>query len=94
MNRAWMLAGVRRRTFLTTLGFVMLAGCHGPWAEKEKAQGRSQVGEDTIAELDASTTIGSKTTIGNTEPILVSGVGLVYKICRAPVRVHLRAAGE
>ena len=80
MNRAWMLAGVRRRTFLTTLGFAMLAGCHGPWAEKEKVQGRSQVGEDPIADLDASTTIGSKTTIGNTEPILVSGVGLVYNL--------------
>lgn len=82
MNRAWMLAGVHRRKFLilTALGIVGLAGCHGPWAEKEKAQGRSQVGEDPIAELDASTTIGSKTTIGNTEPILVSGVGLVYNL--------------
>jgi hypothetical protein len=82
MNRAWMLAGVHRRKFLvlTALGIVGLVGCHGPWAEKEKAQGRSQVGEDPIAELDASTTIGSKTTIGNTEPILVSGVGLVYNL--------------
>ena len=58
-----------------------LAGCHGlPWSEKEKAQGRSPVGEDPIAELDASTTIGSKTTIGNTEAIFVSGVGLVYNL--------------
>ena len=83
MNRAWLLAGVHRRMFLalTALGFVGLAGCHGmPWSEKEKVQGRSQVGEDPIAELDASTTIGSKTTIGNTESILVSGVGLVYNL--------------
>jgi HEAT repeat protein/flagellar P-ring protein FlgI len=82
MNRAWMLAGVHRRKFLglAALGFVGLAGCHGPWSLKEKVQERSQVGEDATAELDASTTIGSKTSVGNTEPILVSGVGLVYNL--------------
>ncbi len=83
MNRAWLLAGVHRRKFLalTALSITGLTGCHGlPWSEKEQAQGRSQVGEDPIAELDASTTIGSKTTIGNTEPVLVSGVGLVYNL--------------
>ena len=41
-----------------------------PWSKKEKVQGRSQVGEDPIADPDAFTTIGSKTTVGNTEPIL------------------------
>ena len=83
MNRAWVLAGVHRRKFLalTALGFVGLAGCHGmPWSEKEKVQGRSQIGEDPIAELDASTTVGSEDHVGNTESILVSGVGLVYHL--------------
>lgn len=82
MNQAWMAAArLNRRKFLALSAAVGLAGlgsgCKGPEAEKLKAQGRSQIGEDP-ADLDAATTIGSKTTIGNTESILVSGVGLVY----------------
>jgi len=82
MNRAWIAAaGLNRRKFLVLSAAVGLAGlgsgCKGPEAEKIKAQGRSQIGEDPL-ELDAATTIGTKTTIGNTESILVSGVGLVY----------------
>jgi hypothetical protein len=83
MNRARVAAAIHRRKFLAltaALGVSGLVGCHGPWAEKDKVQGRSQVGEDPAAELDASTTIGSKTSVGNTEPIVVSGVGLVYNL--------------
>ena len=83
MNRAWMMAGLHRRKFLSlsaAVGIAGLAGCHGPWWGKDKIQGRSQVGDDSIPELDATTTIGSKTTIGNTESIMVSGVGLVYNL--------------
>lgn len=81
MNRTWATAaGLSRRKFLalsTAVGLAGLAGCMGTEADKLKPQGRSQIGEDP-ADLDASTTVGGKTTIGNTEPILVSGVGLVY----------------
>lgn len=79
------MAGLNRRKFLTlsALGVAGLSGCNGLWSEyieKNKVQGRSQVGEDPAVELDASTTIGSKTTVGNTDPIPVSGVGLVYNL--------------
>jgi flagellar basal body P-ring protein FlgI len=71
MNRAWLLtAGL-------VAGVVLAStGCHN--TDKTKVQGRSQVGEDSSTEFDASTTIGQKTSVGNTEPIAVSGVGLVY----------------
>ncbi|MFO0822982.1 MAG: hypothetical protein U0792_07660 [Gemmataceae bacterium] len=82
MNRAWIAsAALSRRKFLALSTAVGLAGfnvgCKGPEAEKLKTQGRSQIGEDPT-DLDGTTTVGSKTTVGNTESILVSGVGLVY----------------
>jgi hypothetical protein len=82
MNRAWIAsAALSRRKFLALSTAVGLAGfnvgCKGPEAEKLKAQGRSQIGEDPT-DLDGTTTVGSKTSVGNTESILVSGVGLVY----------------
>lgn len=82
MNRAWAPgAGVCRRKFLalSAAGLAALSGCKTADADKVKTkiQGRAQ-GGDEPAELDASTTVGSKTTIGNTDSILVSGVGLVY----------------
>jgi hypothetical protein len=81
MNRAWMpTAALNRRKFLAVsaaFGLAGMVGCKGTEAEQTKIQGRSQIGEDPI-EVDSSTTVGSKTTIGNTESILVSGVGLVY----------------
>lgn len=75
MNRAWVLAAV-----LVVGSVVGSAGCKNSEVDKlkDKALGRSQVAEDPAAEIDSSTTIGQKTTVGNTEPILVSGVGLVY----------------
>ncbi|HEV3440884.1 MAG TPA: flagellar basal body P-ring protein FlgI [Gemmata sp.] len=73
MNRAWVLiAG------LTAGSVIGSTGCHNTDADKTKVQGRSQVGEDPIGELDASTTVGQKTGVGNTDPIVVSGIGLVY----------------
>jgi hypothetical protein len=80
MNRAWVLAtGLNRRKFLALSAAALtgLVGCKGTDADKAKVQGRSQVGEDP-GEIDGTTTVGVKTTIGNTEPIAVSGVGLVY----------------
>ncbi len=82
MNRAWVQgAGLNRRNFLAlsaaALSAAGLAGCKGTEADRAKVQGRSQIGEDA-SDLDAGTTIGSKTTVGNTEMIQVSGVGLVY----------------
>jgi hypothetical protein len=81
MNRAWVLAaGLSRRKFLSAaaLGLAGLAGCKQTEGLKDKVPGRAQVNEDPAVEVDASTTIGERTTIGNTEPIIVSGVGLVY----------------
>jgi Flagellar P-ring protein len=83
MNRAWALAaGMPWRKFLTLSAVLGLAGLSGCWWGKNsvqnKIQGRSQVGEDPVVELDASTTIGQKSAVGNTELIPVSGVGLVY----------------
>ena len=39
MNRAWMMAGLHRRKFLSlsaAVGIAGLAGCHGPWWGKDK----------------------------------------------------------
>src|SRR5687768_1921695 len=80
MNRARVLAaGLNRRKFLALSAATLTAmvGCKGTEAEKAKIQSRSQVGEDP-GEIDGATTVGSKTTVGNTEAIAVSGVGLVY----------------
>ncbi len=73
MNRAWL------RMAALAVGLVGgVVGCKGTDAETSKIQGRSQVGEESVIDLDGSTTVGRKTAIGNTEPINVSGVGLVY----------------
>lgn len=80
MNRAWKLAaGISRRNFLALSAAVGAAvvGCkHGDAA---KVQTRSQIGEDP-ADADAVATIGSKTSVGNTESLVVSGVGLVFNL--------------
>ena len=66
MNRAWaVLLGLA----------VGPAGCVGPKAEK--AQTRSQAGEDP-ADPDLNATVASKTDVDNMGPVHVSGVGLVY----------------
>ncbi len=81
MNRAWMLpGGLNRRKFLAlsaALGVAGLVGCKSTDPDKTKIQSRSQIGEEP-GEVDGSTTVGSKTTIGNSDAIQVSGVGLVY----------------
>jgi hypothetical protein len=72
MNRAWLvIAG------LIAGSVIASSGCQSD-ADKNKVQPRSQSGEDPIGELDASTTIGQKTGVGNVDPIAVSGIGLVY----------------
>ena len=73
---------MHRSAWLLIAGLISVSsfgstGCQSD-SEKTKVQGRSQVGEDPIGELDATTTIGQKTSIGNTDPIVVSGIGLVY----------------
>jgi hypothetical protein len=82
MKRTWVMAGLHRRKFLalSALGLAGLSGCHGLWDKDKDLVQRSQVGDDPVAELDPSTTIGSKTTVGNTGVIPVSGVGLVYNL--------------
>lgn len=82
MNRTWAITSkVSRRNFLTlsaaALGFAGVAGCKTADLDKAKVQARSQIGEDP-GEVDGSTTVGSKTTVGNAEPIQVSGVGVVF----------------
>ena len=69
MNRAWLL------WVAVAAG---LTGCVGD--KSDKVQARPQIGEDAAADPDAFATVGMKTTVGNTEPILVSGVGLVYRL--------------
>ncbi|MBA4065432.1 MAG: hypothetical protein C0501_17310 [Isosphaera sp.] len=81
MNRAWVPAGrCDRRTFLalSAAGLGALAGCKGTEAEKAKVGVRGQVAEDPGD--DGTAVLGGKTTIGNTEPIQVSGVGLVVDL--------------
>lgn len=77
--------GWRRREFLvlSTWGLASITGCHNLWDNHSltnKIQSRSQIGDDPNFDLDDSTTIGSKSTVGNTEPIPVSGVGLVSNL--------------
>jgi len=74
MNRAWFLI-----VTLIAGPVIGATGCQTD-TDKTKVQGRSQVGEDPIGELDASTSIGQKTSVGNTDPIDVSGIGLVYNL--------------
>lgn len=70
MNRAWAL----------WVGLVVgLTGCVGSSGDN-KVQGRSQVGDDPLGDPDAFATLGSKVTVGNADPIIVSGVGLVYRL--------------
>jgi hypothetical protein len=72
MSRSWLLiAGLTAGSILTS------AGCQTD-TDKNKTQPRSQVGEDPIGDLDATTNVGQKTSVANTEPIQVDGVGLVY----------------
>lgn len=73
MNRAWVLI-----TALSAGSLVWSTGCQNTDSDKSKVQGRSQVGEDPVSELDSTTTVGMKTSVGNTDPITVSGIGLVY----------------
>jgi hypothetical protein len=81
MNRARGLAGLSRRNFLAwsaVVGAAGLAGCKHT-STPAANQPRSQIGEDP-SDPDSVTTIGSKTIVSNTEPFVVSGVGLVYQL--------------
>ncbi|MBP3959154.1 flagellar basal body P-ring protein FlgI [Gemmata sp. G18] len=81
MNRAWKLAaGISRRNFLAwsaAVGVAGMVGCKS--TDAKKVQTRSQIGEDP-SDPDSVVTIGSKTTVGNTEALQVSGVGLVFNL--------------
>lgn len=83
MNRAWKLASVvSRRHFLAwsaAFGVAGLVGCQNWLKHKNPLQVRPQIGDDPV-DPDTVTTIGAKTTIGNTEALQVSGVGLVYQL--------------
>jgi hypothetical protein len=73
-----MRGGISRRAWVLWVGglAVGLTGCVG--SKADKVQGRAQTGEDPAGDPDAFATLGWKTTVGNTEAIPVSGVGLVY----------------
>jgi hypothetical protein len=82
MNRAWGCASaVSRRNFL--LGAAAfgagLAGCKSTQPDATKLPARSQIGEDP-SDPDSVLTVGAKTTVSNTEPLTVHGVGLVYQL--------------
>ncbi len=81
MNRAWKLAaGMSRRQFFTlsaALGVAGVVGCKN--TDMNRLQTRSQIGEDPT-DSDTVVTIGSKTSVGNTEPLVVNGVGLVFSL--------------
>ncbi|VTS01977.1 flagellar p-ring protein : Flagellar P-ring protein FlgI OS=uncultured planctomycete GN=HGMM_F16E03C17 PE=4 SV=1: FlgI: HEAT_2 [Gemmata massiliana] len=81
MNRAWKLAaGISRRNFLAWSAAVGVAGVVGcKTTETKKVQTRSQIGEDP-SDPDSIATVGSKTTVGNTESLEVSGVGLIFNL--------------
>jgi hypothetical protein len=83
MNRAWTLAaGMSRRNFLAWSAAVSVAGmvgCKNAPDPLKKLKPRSQIEEDPV-DPDTVVTIGSKTTVGNTESLTVSGVGLVYQL--------------
>jgi hypothetical protein len=81
MNRAWNLAaGLNRRTFLALSAAIGVgaAGCKNTDPLK-KVVPRLQMAEDP-GDTDTVVTVGSKTTVGNTESLVVSGVGLVYQL--------------
>lgn len=83
MNRAWKrAAGVSRRNFLAlsaAVGAAGLAGCKTTAPDASKMPARSQIGEDP-ADPDTVVTVGSKTSVSNTESLQVNGVGLVYQL--------------
>lgn len=77
--KPWSVAGLSRRNFLAcaAAGAFAATGCKGG-PEPAEVQSRSQIGDDP-AEGEVAT-VGAKTTVGNTEPIIASGVGLVYQL--------------
>lgn len=83
MNRVWNLAGLSRRNFLAWSAALGAAGAVGctmfDKSPVEKMMPRSQIGEDP-ADPDTVVTVGAKTTVSNTESLVVSGVGLVYQL--------------
>lgn len=84
MNRAWTLAaGVSRRNFLAwsaAVGVAGMVGCKSTEkADASKMPARSQIGEDP-SDPDTVVTIGAKTSVSNTESLVVNGVGLVYQL--------------
>ncbi len=65
------------RTLILCVG-LCLTGCFS--SKLGEIPGRAQIGEEPGADFDAFATVGSRTQVGNTEGIPVSGVGLVYRL--------------
>ena len=70
-RKRWWLAGL---TVSLRGGFFASVGCLPRQADTTRAQAEFD------AEKDIAASIGSKTVIGNTEPIAISAVGLVYNL--------------
>jgi len=72
-----------KRTGLITAGLIVGAGlaggCISPLLNRAKTTIRPQAAEEP-AEADANATIGQRTSVGNIEPIAVTGIGLVYEL--------------
>ena len=85
MNRAWkQAAAVSRRNFLAwsaAVGAAGLAGCKTAEPDTSKMPARSQIGEDP-ADPDTVVTIGSKTSVSNTEALQVNASALVQALIR------------
>jgi hypothetical protein len=72
-----------RRNFLTlaaAFGVAGMMGCKSTPDPLKKLKPRSQIGGEDPVDPETVVTIGSKTTVSNTEPLIVSGVGLVYQL--------------
>ncbi len=95
MNRAWKLASVvSRRHFLawsTAFGVAGLAGSRELVETKNPLKSRPQIGDDPI-NPDTITTIGSKTTISNTEAVPCQRRQPRVPASRAPAAAHRPAA--
>lgn len=91
------------RASLGAAVIVAVIGCTGQELQPAGPV-RSQISDDPALERDLNATIGQKTMVGNTEPIPVMGVGLVYRLAgtgsaappsgwRSMLENHLRKQG-
>jgi len=73
-----------KRTKLLTAGLIITAGLTGGCATSLLNKARNVVSRpqaaDEPADTDTNATIGQRTSVGNVDPIPITGVGLVYEL--------------